>query len=220
MKKPVGILRFLGTNCDRDVWQSVEALDLEPRWIWYTDSFRPEDYCGFVVPGGFSHGDYLRCGALAAKAPVMASLTEAAKKGFPILGICNGFQILCEAKLLPGVLVRNEGRRFIDKWVTLRLENKALWTNLQPGETVKLPIAHGEGRYYVETEELKALRDHQQVWWSYVEESPNGSIENIAGVSNRAHNVCGLMPHPERAMFDWMGSDDGRAIMGALLRSK
>src|SRR4051812_8717910 len=120
--KPVGILRFLGTNCDRDVWQAVEAMDLEARWLWHEDQFKPSDYSAFIVPGGFSYGDYLRCGALAAKAPVMKSLHEAAQQGFPILGICNGFQILCESQLLPGALVRNEGRRFIDKWVDLKLE--------------------------------------------------------------------------------------------------
>lgn len=219
MSKKVGIVRFLGTNCDRDVWQAVEALDLTPEWLWYADQFKPEDYSAFVVPGGFSYGDYLRCGALAAKAPVMKSLSEAAEKGMPILGICNGFQILCEAKLLPGALVRNESRKFIDKWVELRLENGSAWTNLEKGSTIRLPVAHGEGRFYVENAELARLNERGQIWWSYTTDNPNGSIENIAGVSNIQKNVCGLMPHPERAMHGWMGGEDGRAIMGALLRS-
>lgn len=217
--KPIGIVRFLGTNCDRDVWQAVEALDLEPRWLWHEDTFKPSDYSAFVVPGGFSYGDYLRCGALAAKAPVMKSLSEAATAGFPILGICNGFQILCEAKLLPGVLVRNEGRKFIDKWVELRLEGDSRWSNLEKGARVRLPIAHGEGRFYMEADDLSRLRERGQVWWTYSDGNPNGSLQDIAGVSNEKKNVCGLMPHPERAMFEWMGGADGRAIMGALLRN-
>ncbi len=214
--KPVGILRFLGTNCDRDVWQAVEAMDLKPEWLWYADTFRPEDYSGFVVPGGFSYGDYLRCGALAAKAPAMKSLADAATKGFPVLGICNGFQILCETGLLPGALVRNESRKFIDKWVTVRLENKTRWTG-EAKEKMHLPIAHGEGRFYAEADEIQRLRDKRQIWLTY-ESNPNGSMENIAGVSNEKANVCALMPHPERAIYNWMGGEDGRAILSALVR--
>lgn len=220
MSKPVGIARFLGTNCDRDVWQAVEAMGLEPRWLWFEDRFAPSDYAAFVVPGGFSYGDYLRCGALAAKAPVMASLAEAAGKGYPILGICNGFQILCESGLLPGVLVRNEGRRFVDKWVGLRLENGTRWSNLEAGSRLRLPVAHGEGRYHLEDGELARLRDKKQIWLTYEDGSnPNGSLADIAGVCNEGRNVCGLMPHPERAVFSWMGGEDGRAILSALLRT-
>jgi len=215
--KPVGIVRFLGTNCDRDVWQAVEALGLEPRWLWYADSFEPADYSAFVVPGGFSYGDYLRCGALAAKAPVIRSLSEAAGKGYPVLGICNGFQILCETKLLPGALVRNESRKFIDKWVTLNLVNQTAWT-AEGKARMKLPIAHGEGRFYAESDELKKLEDGGQVWLTYAD-NPNGSVNNIAGVSNAKKNVCALMPHPERAIFDWMGGEDGRFILSAMTRS-
>lgn len=218
MSRPVGIVRFLGTNCDRDVWQAVQDLGLEPKWLWHEDTFTPADYSSIIVPGGFSYGDYLRCGALAAKAPVMKSVHEAAEKGFPILGICNGFQILCETKLLPGALVRNESQRFIDRWVELKLENGSSWTNLEPGHRVRLPIAHGEGRFYIEPDELKALREAGQIWWSYTNDNPNGSLENIAGLMNKNKNVCALMPHPERAMFDWMGGSDGRSILGSILR--
>lgn len=219
--KPVGILRFLGTNCDRDVWQAVESLKLEPRWLWHEDTFTPIDYSGFIVPGGFSYGDYLRCGALAAKSPVMKSLAEAAAKGFPVLGICNGFQILCETKLLPGALVRNEGRRFIDKWVNLKLV--AQHTKWSPrtgaaGSVLRMPIAHGEGRYVIDDGDLQKLFDRGQVWWTYGDGNPNGSLRDIAGVCNEMKNVCGLMPHPERAMFDWMGSEDGRAVFEAVLQ--
>lgn len=217
MKKPVGIVRFLGTNCDRDVWQAVETLDLEPRWLWFEDQFNPSDYSAFLVPGGFSYGDYLRCGALAAKAPVMKSLHEAAMKGMPVLGICNGFQILCETRLLPGALVRNEKRKFIDKWVTLSQKNKTQWSGPGAEKPMKLPIAHGEGRFYMEGDELKKLFDDGQVWLTYDGGSPQGAVRDIAGVSNKQGNVCALMPHPERAMFDWMGGEDGRAILGAMV---
>lgn len=217
--KPVGILRFLGTNCDRDVWQAVEALDRKPEWLWYADQFNPSDYSSFIVPGGFSHGDYLRCGALAAKAPAMKSLDEAAKQGRPILGICNGFQILCETRLLPGALVRNEKRRFIDRWVDLSLANASKWTPKDSKKKIRLPIAHGEGRFYMEKDELKRLHDDGQVWWTYEGEAPNGSLDKIAGVSNKAKNVSALMPHPERAIHSWMGGDDGRQILNTVLEA-
>lgn len=216
MKKPVGVVRFLGTNCDRDVWEAVEAVGLEPRWLWYEDQFNVQDYSAYIVPGGFSYGDYLRCGALAAKAPVLKSLGEAAAKGAPVLGICNGFQVLCEARLLPGALVRNESRKFIDKWVTLKPEADTSWT--AESKPMRLPVAHGEGRFYIEDEELKRIEDRGQIWLRY-DDNPNGSIKNIAGVANEKRNVCGLMPHPERAMHDWMGGSDGRAIIQSLLRS-
>lgn len=208
----VGITRFLGTNCDRDVWQAVEALGHQPQWLWHEDQFNPKDFDAYVVPGGFSYGDYLRCGALAAKAPVMKSLSEAAAKGAPILGICNGFQILTEARLLPGVLVRNESRKFIDKWVTLKPAGRSVWfSGKQP---LRLPIAHGEGRFV--SENLDKLADKGQIWLTY-EENPNGSLNDIAGVTNEKGNVAALMPHPERAIFDWMGGEDGRAILGSVL---
>ena len=215
--KPVGVLRFLGTNCDRDVWQAVETLDLEPQWLWHSDHFNPQDYQAFVVPGGFSYGDYLRCGALAAKAPVMQSLREAAAKGMPVLGICNGFQILCESGLLPGALVRNQGLRFKDQWVELTLANTTAWTasSARTGQVVRLPIAHGEGRFFAEADELDRIFQRGQVWWTY-KGNPNGSLRDIAGVCNEQKNVCALMPHPERAIFDWMGGEDGREILTAL----
>lgn len=206
----VGIIRFLGTNCDRDTWQAVQAAGKTPQWMWYQDQYDPTEFEAIVIPGGFSYGDYLRCGALAAKTPVMKTVRKAADKGLPILGICNGFQILCDSGLLPGTLVENEGQRFIDKWVSLNLSNEATFWN-GTKKTVHMPIDHGEGRFYIEPDDLKRIQERRQVWWTY-ESNPNGSIAHIAGVMNEKKNVAALMPHPERALFDWMGGDDGLAF--------
>ncbi|MCB0421563.1 MAG: phosphoribosylformylglycinamidine synthase subunit PurQ [Bdellovibrionales bacterium] len=212
------IVRFLGTNCDRDVWQAVESVGLEPEWLWYQDRYDLSPYRGIVLPGGFSYGDYLRCGALAAKSPVMSSVQEAADKGIPVLGICNGFQVLCESGLLPGALLKNNSLRFIDKWSSLKLQStQSQWTgNYKSRSHAVLPIAHGEGRYFISQDEGKALWDNDQVWWTY-DENPNGSVDDIAGVLNAQKNVAGLMPHPERAMFDWMGGEDGVDFFSTML---
>jgi len=206
--KKLGVVRFLGTNCDRDAWQAAEVVGLKPEWLWYQDQFNISEYAGIVLPGGFSYGDYLRCGALAAKSPVMNSVIEASRKGIPILGICNGFQILCDAGLLPGVLVENESLKFVDRWVDLKLVNSCTHWSGESQKNCRIPIAHGEGRYYVEESLLKSLYDNEQIWWTY-KENPNGSVEDIAGVMNEEKNVSGLMPHPERALFNWMGGNDG-----------
>lgn len=229
MSKKVGVLRFLGTNCDQDVFRAVQLAGLEPEWAWHQDQFAKEKYTALVLPGGFSYGDYLRCGALAARSPVMKSVIEAARYGTPILGICNGFQILCEAGLLPGVLLRNNSLRFRDGWVRLKLVNAhksfaakettpdtAAGRTQGPRTSVKLPIAHGEGRYFIDEDKVKKLFDDGQVWWVY-ENNPNGSIENIAGVMNDTKNVAGLMPHPERAMADFMGGSDGLDFFKSLI---
>lgn len=206
--KPVGVVRFLGTNCDRDVFQAVEWSGRTPQWLWFRDTFRWQDYSALIIPGGFSYGDYLRCGALAAKAPVMQSVREAAKQGVPVLGICNGFQILCESGLLPGVLVRNKGQRFKDQWVDLKLNSVNKYWSGESSKQARLPIAHGEGNYFIEGDHLKQLFDQNQVWWTY-QVNPNGAVADIAGVSNKEGNVAALMPHPERAVKDWMGGSDG-----------
>ena len=211
--KPVGVLRFPGTNCDRDVFEAIELRGNRAEWLWHADQFDPKAYRALFLPGGFSYGDYLRAGALAARSPVMNSVREAANQGVPVLGICNGFQILCEAGLLPGVLTRNKGLRFIDDWVELKLENQQPYfgRSLSTGAKAKLPIAHADGRFYVEGDDLKRLQDKGQVWWSFMQ-NPNGAIADIAGMMNEKKNVAALMPHPERAMFDWMGGVDGAAF--------
>ncbi|MCB0351795.1 MAG: phosphoribosylformylglycinamidine synthase subunit PurQ [Bdellovibrionales bacterium] len=216
MSKRIGVVRFLGTNCDQDVFGAVQEVGLKPEWLWYQDQFDKNNYDALIIPGGFSYGDYLRCGALAARAPVMKSVIEASHQGVPILGICNGFQILCEAGLLPGVLVRNNSLRFRDGWVNLNLVNPASAFGEEQVTKVRLPIAHGEGRYFVEDDQVKKLFDDNQVWWTY-ENNPNGSVENIAGVLSDKKNVAGLMPHPERAIAEFMGGEDGRSFFTSLL---
>lgn len=207
----VAVVRFPGTNCDRDVWKAVEQTGHKAQWAWHEEKFDAHKVEAVVVPGGFSFGDYLRAGALASRSPVIESVREAAKRGVPVLGICNGFQILCEAGLLPGVLLKNERQRFVDRWVNLKLENKkSAWPT---SAKVKLPVAHGMGRFYASSELLKKLWDNGQVWWTY-EENPNGAVDDIAGITNEAGNVAALMPHPERAMAEWMGSHDGLPFFG------
>lgn len=212
--KKIGLLRFWGTNCDRDVWQAGEAAGFKPEWLWQDDKFDAKSCDVYVVPGGFSYGDYLRCGSLAAKSAAMGSLREAVALGKPVLGICNGFQILCESGLLPGALVRNEGQRFIDDWVELRVENRTPFT-AETTKRIRLPIAHGEGRFFADADEIKRLNDKGQVWLRYLG-NPNGALDDIAGVMNDKKNVCGLMPHPERALFDWMGGSDGFSFFKGL----
>ena len=210
MALKVGIARFLGTNCDADIKSWMSNLSHKPSYLWFEDQFSYEDYDLVIIPGGFSHGDYLRCGALAAKTPVMKSVREFAEKGKPVLGICNGFQILCEAGLLPGALLRNESLKFKDQWVDLKVNQAAtVFSNgVQTNQVIRLPIAHGEGKYYADGETLKSLKDGEQIWLTY-EDNPNGSALDIAGITNKSKNVCGLMPHPERALAGWMGLTDG-----------
>lgn len=210
----IGVLRFPGTNCDQDVIQLCDSQQLRSNYLWYQDRFSFREYSHLIIPGGFSFGDYLRCGALAARSPAMKDVSEAARHGTPILGICNGFQILCEAGLLPGVLLKNERNHFIDRWVELSCvhSSKFYGKNSEPGKTYRFPIAHGEGRFYANEEQMKQIQDHQQIWLKY-KDNPNGSLHDIAGVTNKEKNVHGLMPHPERALFHWMGGDDGAGFI-------
>lgn len=207
--KEVGVVRFPGSNCDRDVVQMIEAKGMKASYLWHLDRFETKNFEALILPGGFSYGDYLRAGALAARSPVMQSVKEFASGGGPVLGICNGFQILVESGLLPGALVKNKNLRFIDDWVELEvIEKRGYWSRGLTEGPLKLPIAHGEGRFYLDEVGLKKIFDDGQVWLKY-RENPNGALRDIAGVMNKSGNVAGLMPHPERAIFDWMGSSDG-----------
>ena len=211
--KTIGVIRFPGTNCDRDVLEMVQAKDYQARYLWHLDHFDCKEFVALIVPGGFSYGDYLRSGALSARSPVMNSVREFAQKGGPILGICNGFQILTEAGLLPGALVKNESLRFVDDWVELEvLQRHAFFGKGIESKRINLPVAHGDGRFYANEDELKRLEDQNLIWLKYLK-SPNGSLHNIAGVMNDKKNVAALMPHPERALYPWMGGTDGWSFL-------
>jgi phosphoribosylformylglycinamidine synthase subunit PurQ / glutaminase len=203
LSKKIGVLRFPGTNCDRDVIKALESVGHACEFVWHKDAFDINKYDGFVIPGGFSYGDYLRSGALAARSKVISGLRQANEKGMPILGICNGFQILCETGLLPGVLLKNKGLRFVDKWVRLKKQNDSGVFAKKLSPQMTLPVAHGDGCFYADTDTLKKIEDDGLVALRYVD-NPNGSLNDIAGVKNKAGNILGLMPHPERAMTDWM----------------
>jgi phosphoribosylformylglycinamidine synthase len=212
-----GVVVFPGSNCDRDMQESLLALDQEVIMLWHKDKdlsqFSKED-C-IVLPGGFSYGDYLRCGAIARFSPMMQSVVQFAAEGGKVLGVCNGFQILCEAGLLPGVLLRNANQQFICKNIFLNGES----TN-----ALKIPIAHGEGRYYADEKTLDELESNNQVIYRYVsdigeindESNPNGAYRNIAGICNSNRNVFGMMPHPERACSNDLGNTDGILIFKEL----
>lgn len=224
-----GIIVFPGSNCDADCYYAVrDALGQEARYIWHQAPDLGDVDC-VVLPGGFSYGDYLRAGAIARFAPIMAAVERFAARGGLVLGICNGFQILCEAGLLPGGLVRNTGLRFRCETVTVRVENaKTPFTHfLREGQLLQLPIAHGEGCYYADAETLAALEERGQVVFRYAsadgqiipEANPNGSVRHIAGVCNPAGNVLGLMPHPERNAELLLGNGDGRWIFASMVES-
>lgn len=210
----VGVIRFPGTNCDRDVFGMSVKKGHDTKYIWHQDSFDKKKYDWVILPGGFSFGDYLRCGALAAQSKVVQSLKEFVDHGGNVLGICNGFQILCETQLLPGVLMKNKMGQFIDDWAELKVTNETYPLGRFPkvNQTLKLPIAHGDGRFFAPSDELKKIEDDNLIWLKYVS-TPNGSLNDIAGIMNKKRNVFGLMPHPERAMNDWMGSTDGQVFL-------
>jgi len=220
------VVRFPGSNCDQDCHLALRELGFRAEYVWHKQS-SVADFDLIVLPGGFSYGDYLRCGAIARFSPVMKSVAEEAKKGKLILGICNGFQILCEAHLLPGALVRNRSLHFICEHLHVRVESSStpFTSGLSQGTVLRIPIAHGEGNYVADLHTLRELNERDQVLLRYCdaqggimpEANPNGSAESIAGICNRDRNVFGLMPHPERACDPRLGSSDGRVFFESIL---
>jgi phosphoribosylformylglycinamidine synthase I len=214
----VAVLVFPGSNDDRDAAWALHALGAEPALVWHTETELP-DVAGVVLPGGFSYGDYLRCGAIARFAPAMDAVRRLAGEGAPVLGICNGFQILCEAGLLPGVLRPNRSLEFVCRDVPLRVErtDTPLTKRCVEGQRLTIPVKHGEGCYFADEQLLAELADLDQVVLRYEGESPNGSVDDIAAVCNREGNVLGLMPHPEHAVDPLLGSADGALILASLV---
>jgi len=215
----VGVVTFPGSLDDRDVHGALDLAGVEPVALWHADA----DLHGVdavVLPGGFSYGDHLRCGAIARFAPVMAPLVDAARDGMPVLGICNGFQILCESHLLPGALLRNAGLHYVcrDQSITVESSSTSWSSALTEGETVVAPVKHGEGRFVADERTLDALEAEGRVVFRYSGSNPNGSLRDIAGITNEAGNVVGMMPHPEHACDPLVGSgDDGLALFASVL---
>jgi phosphoribosylformylglycinamidine synthase len=223
----IAIIQFGGTNCDLDVLHVLkDVMGVDAETVWY----KQEDLTGFdgvVVPGGFSYGDYLRAGAIAARTPIMDSIKKLAAEGKPVLGICNGFQVLTEARVLEGALTTNEYPKFRCQWTYLRVEtaDTPFTSKFRKGEVIRMPIAHMEGKFYAEEDSLAELDENARVVFRYVDEkgrvtdvsNPNGSLENIAGIMNPSRNILGLMPHPERAAESILGSDDGLRVFESMV---
>ncbi|MHA6533771.1 phosphoribosylformylglycinamidine synthase subunit PurQ [Paenibacillus sp. BAC0078] len=214
------VLVFPGSNCDIDCYKAVEDSLGEPvDYVWHTATDLSAYDC-ILVPGGFSYGDYLRCGAISRFAPVMAEVAKAAEQGKFVLGICNGFQILTEAGLLPGALRRNMSMKFRCHDTVLKVVNNTtpFTIDYAKDEEIVIPIAHGEGNYYCDEETLASLKANNQIVFTY-SDNPNGSVADIAGISNRAGNVVGMMPHPERAVSSLLGSEDGKRMFTSILKT-
>ncbi len=224
-----GVIVFPGSNCDHDAYHAVKhVMNCDVKFLWHKDT----DLSGIdflIVPGGFSYGDYLRSGAIARFSPIMQEVIKFAEKGGPVMGICNGFQILLEAGLIPGAMMHNHKLRFVCKNVFIRCEttNSLFTSGLTKGQVFDIPVSHGEGNYFINEEGLKSLQDNDQILFRYSdingnlteEANFNGSINHIAGITNTGRNVLGMMPHPERAMEKILGSEDGKPIFDSILNS-
>ena len=228
----VAVVQYPGSNCDLDALEVLqEVAKIETELVWHQD-LKKDDYDAYVLPGGFSYGDYLRAGAIAANSPSLETVREAAGNHKPVLGICNGFQILVEAGLLPGAVLRNIGLRFVDAWTRLRVETtRTPFTKLaKRGGILRIPIAHNEGRYFLNPDDLGRLEKNEQIVLRYVNEkdeptlesNPNGSVDNIAGICNKEGNIMGLMPHPERASIPALSPDGnayGRVMFDSMIKT-
>lgn len=224
-----GVLVFPGSNCDHDAYHALKyVMNSDVKFLWHKDT----DLSGtdfLIVPGGFSYGDYLRSGAIARFSPVMQEVVKFAEKGGPVMGICNGFQILLEAGLIPGAMMHNEKLKFVCKNVYIRAESTdSIFTSgLKKGQVLDIPVSHGEGNYFIEKDGLKSLQDNDQILFRYCdakgeltqEANFNGSVDHIAGICNKGRNVLGMMPHPERALEKLLGSEDGKPIFESILNS-
>jgi phosphoribosylformylglycinamidine synthase subunit PurQ / glutaminase len=215
------VIVFPGSNCDRDLAVAIEQVTgRAPAMVWHRETELPDGTGLIALPGGFSYGDYLRTGAISARSPIMDAVTKAAERGVPVLGICNGFQILTEAGLLPGALMRNAGLNFICRDVALTVENaqSAFTSRYEAGETITIPVAHHDGNYFADDDTLNRLEGEGRVAFRYAE-ACNGSARNIAGILNSAGNVLGMMPHPERKVEAAHGGTDGRRLFEGLLET-
>lgn len=213
------VIVFPGSNCDIDMYHAIkDELGEEVEYVWH-DATSLDGFDAILLPGGFSYGDYLRTGAIARFSNVMQEVVKAAEAGKPILGVCNGFQILLEAGLLPGAMRRNESLKFICKNVELRVENNETMFSgsYKQGETIQIPVAHGEGNYYCDEETLARLKENKQIVFTYTN-NPNGSLEDIAGIMNEQGNVLGMMPHPERAVDELLGGADGVKLFQSIVK--
>jgi len=220
MSTKFAVIVFPGSNCDYDAYYALKkTFNLEVEFIWHREN-NLQNCNAILIPGGFSYGDYLRTGAIARFSPIMNSVVKAADKGLPVIGICNGFQILLECGLLPGALINNERIKFLSKKVVLNVEsNQTIFSNkLNIGDKLKMPIAHKQGNYIASKDVIQKLIDYNRIVFKY-ENNPNGSMEDIAGIVNESGNVLGMMPHPERACESILGSDDGKLIFESMLGS-
>jgi len=217
-----GVIVFPGSNCDYDCYNALKnILSYDCEYVWHEEQDLTDFDC-VVIPGGFSYGDYLRTGSIARFSPVMESVRSFAEKGKPVIGICNGFQILVESGILPGAFLKNNSLKFVCKWTHLTIENTStpFTCSIKPGEVLKIPVAHGEGNFFIEDHSLESLISGSQIVFRYCDENgesapssnPNGSVYNIAGICNPSGNVIGMMPHPERSCEDIIGGTDGRLI--------
>ncbi len=218
IRPKIAVLVFPGSNDDRDAAWALGALGADAQRVWHAKTELPRDTGAVVLPGGFSYGDYLRCGAIARSAAIMGAVRAFAADGGPVLGICNGFQILCEAGLLPGVLRRNRDLEFVCRDVAIRVEraDTLLTRRCAPGQTLTIPVKHGEGSWYADEDLYAELQEIGQLVLRYAEDC-NGSVGDVAGVCNEAGNVLGLMPHPEHAVDPLLGSGDGALLLAALV---
>ncbi|MDT2527011.1 phosphoribosylformylglycinamidine synthase subunit PurQ [Lactococcus petauri] len=214
------VIQFPGSNCDFDLlWAIRDVMQAEAEFVWHEEKSLA-GFDGVLIPGGFSYGDYLRCGAIASFSNVMPEIKRLAAEGKPVFGTCNGFQILIEAGLLPGALIQNDSLKFISKWQNLKVNNNSKFTTVfSKDEVISLPIAHGEGKYIADEQTLADLKNNGQIVFTYANGNPNGSALDIAGICNQEGNVLGMMPHPERAVESLLGGNDGKKMFASILKN-